>query len=133
MRSLKRVALFIGILSFLYSCAPAWIGVGAGVGIGAYKYIEGNLERDYPIAYTRAWDITNEALANLKMSISSSLNEGTEGKIEALRRDGKIVIIKLKDRGQRITSIGIRIGLFGDRVESERIHDEIARLAGLQQ
>ncbi len=129
---MKRLILFIMILSLLYSCAPAWIGLGAGIGIGTYKYIEGNLERDYPLAYTRAWDITNEALANMKISITNSLNEDAKGTIEAVRRDGKTVIIKLEDKGQRITSIGIRIGLFGDRIASEEIHNEIARIAGLK-
>jgi hypothetical protein len=128
----KRFAVLIMILSFLYSCAPAWVGLGAGVGIGAYKYIEGNLERDYPLSYEKAWNITNEALANLRISITNSLKEKTKGEIEAVRRDGKSVLIKLKDKGQGVTSIGIRVGVFGDRDLSEKIHDEIARVAGLK-
>jgi len=131
MINVKRITVFIMVISLLYSCAPAWMGLGAGIGIGAYKYIEGNLERDYPLAYEKAWEITNEALANLRISITESIKEETWGKIEAVRRDGKVVIIKLEDKGQNVTSIGIRIGIFGDRVASEKIHEEIARIAGL--
>lgn len=132
MINLRRLVLFIMVLSLLSSCAPAWIGLGAGAGIGAYKYIEGNLERDYPVEYARAWNITNEALANMQISITSSMKGGTEGTIEAVRRDGKTVVVKLKDKGYKITSIGIKIGFFGDRVGSSRIHDEIARIAGFK-
>jgi len=129
---MRNLIILMVIISLLYSCAPAWMGLGAGIGIGAYKYIEGNLERDYPLSYERAWDITNEALANLKISITSSFKEKTTARIDAVRRDGKNVIIKLKDKGQGVTSIGIRVGVFGNRVLSEKIHDEIASVAGLK-
>lgn len=127
----KPVRFAVLLVVFLYGCAPVWLGVGAGVGIGTYKYIEGNLERDYPFSYKKAWDTTNEALANLKISISSSLKEGDSGTIEAVRKDGKKVAVQLKDRGQNITSIAIRVGTFGDRDASEKIHEEIARIAEL--
>lgn len=129
MISLKKVLLLIIALPFLYSCAPAWIGLGAGIGIGTYKYIEGNLERDYPITYDKTWNVTNQALTNLKISITNSIkNEGT---IDGVREDGKSVIIRLINRGQWVTTVRVRVGFLGDKEASAKIHDEIARVAGL--
>ncbi|MBI5098372.1 MAG: DUF3568 family protein [Nitrospirae bacterium] len=131
---MKKVA---GLLVLLFSLTVLWgcelflIGVGAGLGVGTYKFIEGKLERQYPLEYKKAWDSANTALANLQISISGSLNEGVKGEIEAVRKDGVKVFISLKDMGQKVTSIGVRVGIFGDRSESERIHNEIASVAGI--
>ena len=118
-------------LMFCWGCELALIGLGAGIGAGTYRFIEGRLERQYPVSYATAWDATNTALANLEISISGSLNEGVKGAIEGVTKDGVKVFISLKDMGQKVTSIGIRVGTFGDRAESERIHNEIAKIAGI--
>jgi len=132
---MKKVA---GLLVLLFSLTVLWGcellligGVGAGLGVGTYKFIEGKLERQYPLEYKKAWDATNTALANLKISISGSINDGSKGEIEAVRKDGTMIIISLKDMGQKVTSIGVRVGTFGDRSESERIHTEITTVSGI--
>jgi hypothetical protein len=131
MKRLKNLIILICSLSFLYGCALAWISVGAGVGIGAYKFIEGRLEREYPLSYSRAWDATNSALQNLQISISNSTDEQTKGEIDAVRKDGKRVLVSLKDRGQGVTTISVRVGMFGDKSEAEKVHDEIASVSGI--
>ena len=131
MKKIAGLLVLVLSLTVLWGCELALIGVGAGIGAGTYKFIEGKLERQYPVEYARAWDATNTALANLEISISGSLNEGLKGEIEALSKDGAKIFISLKDMGQKVTSIGIRVGTFGDRSESERIHNEIARTAGI--
>ena len=128
----KQLAALMSALFFLYGCAAVLLGVGAGMGIGAYKWVEGRLVREYPLSYARAWDATNTALANLRISISNSIDEGTKGNIEAVRRDGAKVSIKLKYRGQGVTSIAVRVGMFGDRLEAEKIHNAIAAAAGIR-
>lgn len=122
--------LLISII-LLSGCAAIWLGVGAGVGIGTYKYVEGNVIKEYPLEYSRAWDASNEALLNLKMSVTSSNDEGARGQIEAVKQDGSKVVIKIKDKGQNVTSIAVKSGLLGDVVEAEEIHNEIAGVAGL--
>jgi hypothetical protein len=132
MKRLRNVIILICSLSFLYGCVLAWLGLGAGMGIGAYKYVEGRLEREYPLSYSRAWDATNAALANLQISISNSTKGNTKGDIDAVRKDGKRVLVTLKDRGQGVTTISVRVGLIGDRALAEAVHDEIARVAGIR-
>lgn len=131
MKKTARLLTLLLALVFLTGCAAALLGVGAGVGIGAYKYIEGNLVRYYPLTYARAWNATNKALANLRISVSDSLNEGTRGTIHAVRKDGVKLTIRLKEKGLKVTSISVRVGLLGDRKAAERVHDEIAAVVGL--
>lgn len=132
MKKVARVTVLLLSLTILSGCELLVIGgIGAGLGVGTYKFIEGKLERQYPVEYKKAWEATNTALANLQISISGSLNEGAKGDIEAVRKDGTKIFISLKDMGQKVTSIGIRVGTFGNRADSERIHNEIASVAGI--
>jgi hypothetical protein len=131
MKKLKQLIVLLSALFMLSGCAAVLLGVGAGVGIGTYKYVEGSLSREYPLAFSMAWDATNSALAKLQISTSNSMDEGARGKIEAVRRDGTKVAVLLKDMGQNVTSISVRVGILGDRDAAERIHDEIASVSGI--
>jgi hypothetical protein len=132
MKKIKNIIILISMAFSLSGCAAVLIGIGVGAGIGAYKYVEGSLSRAYPIAYSRAWDATTSALENLQISTSNSLDEGTEGRIEAVKRDGTKVVVKLEDKGQGVTNIAIRVGTLGDRGAAEIIHDEIASVSGIR-
>ena len=132
MKKIARLIALLLSLTFLWSCEVALIGIGAGLGAGTYRYIEGSVEKDYPISYNTAWDTANTSLANLYWSVSSSVNEGTNGQIEAVKKDGTKAVIKLKDKGQDVTTISIRVGFFGDRKDAERIHEEIGKEAELR-
>ncbi len=132
MSKVKNIIVLIAMAISLSGCAAALLVVGAGAGIGSYKYFEGSLSRDYPIAYSRALDATNSALENHQISISNSIDEGTVAKIDAVRRDGTKVSVKVEDRGQSVSEISIRVGLLGDRSAAEKIHDQIASVSGIR-
>ena len=131
MRSIRKMVILICSLSVLYGCAAAWLVGGGLAALGGYKWVEGRLSRDYPIAYSTAWDVSNRALINLEISISSSLDEGNKGKIEAVRKDGKKITLILKDKGMGITNIVVVVGLFSDRASAEMVHDEILSISGV--
>ncbi len=132
MSKVKNIIVLIAMAFCLSGCAAALLAVGAGAGIGGYKFYEGSLSRDYPIAYARAIDATNSALENHQISVSNSMDEGTVAKIDAVRRDGTKVSLKIKDRGQGVTKISIRVGMLGDRSAAEKIHDQIAAVSGIR-
>lgn len=131
MHRIINLMIVISTLLFLSGCAALLVGAGAGLGVGTYKYIDGNLAMEYPLEYNRAWNSTNRALENLQISLSSSTNENGKGVIQAVRKDGKKVTVKLNDRGNGVTTIAVRVGSFGDRLESQNIHDEIVAVAGI--
>ena len=125
MRAIRKMVILICSLSVLYGCAAAWFVGGGVAALGGYRWVEGRLSRDYPIAYSTAWDVANSALANLEISISNSMDEGNKGRIEAVRKDGKKITLILKDKGLGITNIVVVVGLFSDRQSAEKVHDEI--------
>jgi len=132
MKKIIRLMVLLLSLTFLLGCEVALIGAGAGFGAGAYRYIEGSVEALYPLSYNSAWDASNTAMANLSISVSNSLNEGVQGMIEGVRKDGTNVTIRLKDKGQNVTDISVRIGFWGNRKDAERIHEEIKAVAKLK-
>jgi len=129
MSVIKKMVLLLCSLSVLYGCAAAWFTVGGVAALGSYRWVEGRLSRDYPIAYSKAWDVANRALANLEISLSNSMDEGNKGRIEAVRMDGKKITLILKDKGVGITNIIVVVGLFSDRESAEKVHDEILSIS----
>jgi hypothetical protein len=124
-RQLMKCILLLCSLSIVYGCAAAWFTGGGLAALGGYRWVEGRLSRDYPIAYADAWDVANKALENLGISISNSIDEGGKGRIEAVNKDGKKITLILKDQGIGVTRIVVVVGLFSDREVAERVHDEI--------
>ena len=131
MKNTKKLILLAVSLFFLYGCELVLLGIGAGGGIAGYQYLEGYASRDYPLAYSKAWNVTNTALENLKISILNSDNNDTKGMITCVQKDGKEVTVKLKERGQWVTTISVRAGKIGNRNDAERVLNEIASVAGL--
>ncbi|MBL7032493.1 MAG: DUF3568 family protein [Nitrospira sp.] len=131
MKRTKKLIFLAVSLFFLYGCELALLGLGAGGGVAGYKYYEGHASTELPLKYSRAWQVTNTALENLNISISSSDNRDTQGTITGLQKDGKNVSIKLKERSQWVTTISVRVGKFGDRGDADIVLDEITSVAGL--
>ncbi len=132
MKKVIRLMVLLLSLTILWGCELALIGTGAGLGVGAYRYIEGSVARMYPLSYDSAWDAANKALASLYISVSNSINEGSKGTIEAVEKDGTKVVVRLEDKGQNVTDISVRVGFWGNTKEAERIHEEIKTAAGLK-
>jgi len=132
MNRLKQLILLISAVFVFYGCAEVLlVGVGAGLGVTSYMYVDGRLAVEYPIEYDRAWNSTRRALDNFKISISRSTNENGVGMFDAVNKDGKKVSVKLVKKGNGITVIAIRVGTLGDRDEAQKLHSEIVAIAGI--
>lgn len=121
-----RSTTYIVIILCLCSCVETGLFIGGTtVGVGAYRYVSGLLERDYPIDFQNAWDISHRALMNLSIGITSTVEQRIKGKIIAVRKDGTPVDIFIEEKSNQISTVGIRVGRLGSKVDAERIHDEI--------
>jgi hypothetical protein len=72
-----------------------------------------------------AWQATLGALEDLELQTYTKNLDGLGGRIEALRADKTKVHIRLKPVSDRSTRIGVRVGTFGSREISNRIHEAI--------
>jgi hypothetical protein len=121
--------MLLGVLVGCSGCVAASVGAaaGAGAGVGTYSYIKGELEATYSVPIEEIWPHSVAALEALHLHIDTKQMDSLGGRIEARRADGTPVKVRLKPIGQRSTEIGIRIGTFGNREQSERIHNTIQK------
>ncbi|MDV2496255.1 MAG: DUF3568 family protein [bacterium] len=126
---MRRLIIVI-LISFLSAGCPAAILVtGAGLGAGAYAWVKGELKRTYPATYDAVWNASSDALQSLEMPVVSQQRDALKGTIMAKRADGSDVRVDVKYLTENTTQVSIRIGLFGDRPDSARVHETIqARL-----
>jgi len=114
------------VIPFLHGCTTAvMLGVGAGAGLGTYSYIKGELKVDYPYPYERTWNAALTALERLEIEVDSRERDSLGGKITGKKGDGKLVVVKIKDKSMGITGVGVRVGVFGDQEASRSIQKTI--------
>lgn len=123
--------LIIGLVMGMVAsgCAVAVLATGAGLGAGTYAWIKGELKRTYPATYDAVWNASSDALQSLEMPVLSQQRDALKGTIMAKRADGSDVRVDVKYLTENTTQVSVRIGLFGDRPDSARVHETIqARL-----
>ena len=129
---LKRLAMGV-VLSVLIAGTGCAIflaaGAGAGVGIGTAEYIRGELKQAYAAPMEKAWNASLTAAEELKMrTTEKSIDNLDQNRlIKGKTDEGKDFQIALEATSQEVTTVKIRIGLFGDEAYSKRIQDLIAK------
>ena len=120
-----------GLVIFGSGCIAAAVVAGAGAGAGTYSYIKGELQATYPGSLQKVWPKTLAAVESLKLHVDTKQMDALGGTIQAKRADGTEVKIQLKPAGDQSTTVGVRVGIFGDKAQSERIHGAIRRELGI--
>ena len=115
--------LVIGLLVLIAGCTT--VHPRGPAGFGTYSYVSGTLTWTYPVALHTAWEATLQALRALQLRIKSQTIDGLGGNIEAVRADATRVHIRVKPVNERTTRVQVRVGTFGNREYSERIHTAI--------
>lgn len=114
--------LLLGVLVLSSGCLAAFVGLGA---VGVYSYSQGELERTYPGDFPKTWEATMRTLEQLEFEIGDRQKDNINGHLNAKMADGTPIYAKVKMVSSDTTSVGIRVGTFGDRAISEHIHDKI--------
>ncbi len=127
-KRLQLVALLCCFLIGLSGCSRKWAVIGAAaaaVGTSAYFYVKGDLKRNYEAPIDKTWQAAVKSVEDLGLSTESNQNDAFNGVIKGKMADGKSFTITVKQLGENLTEVGVRIGTFGNREISESIHDKI--------
>jgi hypothetical protein len=120
------VSLVVSICLLAAGCAPLVVG-GAAVGSasGTYLWINGEMKTDYYSSFDRTWAACEKAIADMKGVDVEPNKEIAQGTIVAFINDEKVTFsIKYKAKNQ--TTVSIRVGLIGNKLSSQLLHDKIS-------
>ena len=118
-----RIFWLAAIVLLMSGCAVAVVGVGTGA--GTYVYINGAVQNDYKYSYDNVWAACEKTMAGMHAVNVQPFKEIGQGHISALINDEKVQFdIKYKERN--VTTVTVRVGLFGNKTASMLLHDRIA-------
>jgi hypothetical protein len=127
LRKQRAMLLLCCLMMGVSGCAAVIAaGVGVGVGFGTYKYLEGNLQRDYIGPPDKLWQATLTAMDDLQVASEVQERDYFGGLVKGIMHDGTKITIKMKRLTDNSTEVGVRVGVFGDMKRSEVIHNKIA-------
>jgi len=130
MKRVMRIRVLLCVLSIasacVSGCAPLVIG-GAAVtaGAGTYIFINGELKSDYPYSFEDVWNACERVVADMKAVEVAPSKEIGNGVIDALI-EGEKVHFTVTYKAKNLTSLAIRVGVLGDKLASQRLHDKVA-------
>ncbi len=112
--------------AFLISgCAAVLVGGAAvGAGSGTYLYINGEMKTDYYSSFDAVWSACEKSVADMRGLDVQRDKMLAKGKIDAVIDDEKVQI-SVTYKAKNVTTVSVRIGVFGNKLSSQLIHDKI--------
>jgi hypothetical protein len=126
MRTAKGWIVLMLMGAFLISgCAVALVG-GAAVaaGSGTYLFINGDMKTDYYYSFDTTWNACQKTVADMRGLDVLPEKEIGKGKITAMINDEKVQIA-VTYKAKNVTTVSVRVGLIGNKLSSQLIHDKI--------
>jgi len=124
----RALAVMFGVLLLAGCGVETALVVGgvaaAGAGGGTYAYLNGELKTDYYYPMDKTWAACEKTVADMKGRDVVPDRKIGEGTIKAVI-DGEDVTIGLKYKDKAVTTVSVRVGLFGNKVSSQLIQDRI--------
>ncbi len=123
----KSWLLVLILGAFLISgCAPLVVG-GAVVSAtsGTYYYINGELKTDYYSPFDTVWSACEKTIADMRGVDVDPIKELGTGTISAMIESEK-VNFAIHYKAKNVTSVAIRVGLVGNKLSSQLLHDKIS-------
>jgi hypothetical protein len=112
---------------FLFSgCVPLVVGGAAvGAGTGTYFFVNGELKTDYYSSFDKVWSACEKTVAGMRGIEVAPVKEIAQGKITTKINDEKVQF-DIRDKSKNLTTVAIRVGIIGDKLSSQLLHDKIA-------
>lgn len=92
---------------------------------GTYVYQGGWLETIEHAGLDRAWQATQDAVADLEFTVSEKAKDSLQARLEADQADGTDVRVDLQRVDDDSTKIRIKVGTFGEREVAELVLNKI--------
>jgi len=119
------IALFVIGVLLISGCAALWVGgVAVGAGSGTYFYINGELKTDYYQSFDSVWKACEKTVADMRGVDVRPDKEIGKGKITAVIEEEKVQIA-ITYKAKNVTTVSIRVGMIGNKLSSQLIHDKI--------
>ncbi len=118
---LSLVATLVAVLTS--GCAALAVGAAAGAGVAAYK--SGELISTEAASIDKTWVATEKAFKELQLLGEAKEKDGLAARVEATGAGDKRIIVKMRNQGDKLTEVRIRVGLFGDEGYSRKILEKI--------
>jgi hypothetical protein len=119
---------------FLISCFWLWVGcaaviIGAGLGVGTYTYLKGDLKRAYNAKFDKTLNVCLSILTDLDQPILEKTTDGEKTTIRTERKNGSPQTISVSISSVDWTEVSVRTGGFGywNREVSEQFHEFMAK------
>jgi hypothetical protein len=112
---------------FLFSGCAALVVGGAAVGAstGTYFYVDGELKNDYFAPFDKVWSSCEKTVADMRGIEVAPVKEIARGRITTVINDEKVKF-DITYRSKNQTTVAIRVGLMGNKLSSQLLHDKIA-------
>ena len=131
---MKKNSIGLFILSlftlFLFSgCGPEALIIGGmaagGAGAGTYFYVNGELKADYNAPLDQVWKACEKTVADMRGTDVVRTKEIAKGTINTKINDEKVKF-DITYKSKNLTTVAIRVGLIGNKLSSQLLHDKIA-------
>jgi len=126
MQTAKEWLVFLVIGAFLISgCTAALVsGAAVGAGSGTYFFINGEMKTDYYHSFDAVWNACQKTVADMRGLDVLPEKEIGKGKISTLIDEEKVQI-SVTYKAKNVTTVSVRVGLIGNKLSSQLIHDKI--------
>jgi hypothetical protein len=101
---------------------------GAAVGAstaGTFFYVNSELKTDYYASFDKVWSACEKTVADMRGIEVAPAREIAQGKITTVINNEK-VNFDIKYKSKDFTTVSIRVGLIGNKLSSQLLHDKIA-------
>jgi uncharacterized protein YceK len=122
---LLTIILFIVVL--FSGCAALVVGGAAavGAGTGTYFFVSGKLSTDYYSSFDKTWSACEKTIADMRGVEVVPVREIAQGEITTVINDEKVQF-NITYKSKNFTTVAIRVGLMGNKLSSQLLHDKIA-------
>ena len=116
------------LISFWMLTGCAAVIVGAGVGLGTFSYVKGELKRSYQAKFDKTLQICTDILNDLNQPIIDKTTDGEKTTLKTKRKDGTEQTINVSIISVNWTEVSVRTGVVGywKRDISQQFHEFIA-------